>query len=449
MASDEVAQELWLSLAEVEALRGARAGHDAAFERAVDLLECAGDRAGLAQAHAVRGRLMRTALCYPHETLSAYRRATEIIELEGIDAPELRALALAGSAWAEAVVGDPRRAEQLIAAVERLPEARHDRALRTELALYRAMSLMRAGRLGASEQQSVVAARRARGAQRVDLARVALNTAASAAAARGDYERALAHAERAIETGRAGARLELESHAARAYALSRLGRHEEALDAARLERAVARRCGNEEQEAIAAFDAGSIALEAARGRDASELLSAALDSGLSRLPRALARLRLADARLLMDDVAGAADEIERFPFEPVGPADVPATLVPQLERLQGLIAFARGKPELALRRLDDAESAWRRMLTGDGPREQLAATVVDLGRAPVAGLVEPGVGLGRVLAERAVLLAEQRRGREARAAADEAARIAAELRFDGYRSLLERTATTNAAYARV
>jgi DNA-binding SARP family transcriptional activator len=447
VASDEVAQELWMSLAKVEARRGDRAAHDAAFERAVALLERAGDRAGLAHAHVVRGRLMRTALCYPREALSAYHTANEIVELEGIDAPELRALALAGSAWAEAVAGDPGRAEELLAAVERLPEARDDPALAAELALHSAMSLMRAGRLGESEQQSVAAARQARRAERVDLTRVALNTAASAAAARGDHEAALAHAEHATEAGRAGARLEVESHAARAYALSRLGRHGEALQAARLERAIARRSGSDEQEAIAAFDAGSVALAAAHGNDASTLLGAALDSDVSRLPRALARLRLADARLLADDVAGAAEEIERFPFEPVGPADVPATLVPQLDRLQGLIASARGNAELALRRLDDAEAGWRRMLRGNGLGEPLAATVVDLGRAPVAGLVEPAVGLGWVLADRALILAEQRRGDEARAAADEAARIAAELRFDGYRRVLERVDTTSAAYA--
>lgn len=392
---------------------------------------------------------MRTVLCYPHEALSAYRHASEIVELEGIDAPELRALALAGCAWAEAAVGDPDRAEELVAAVERLPEVGDDPALATELALNRAMSLMRAGRLGASEQQSVAAAEQARGAERIDLARVALNTAASAAAARGDYDGALGHAERSLETGRAGTRLEVESHAARAYALSRLGRHRDALEAARLERAIAGRSGDEEQEAIAAFDAGSIALAAGHGSDATTLLGAALDSEVARLPRALARLRLAEARLHNSDVAGAAEEIKRFPFDPVGPADLPETLVPQLERLQGLIASAEGDRELALGRLDEAEAGWRRMLRGDGLSEHLAATVVDLGRAPVAGLVEPGVELGRTLAERALVLAEEHRGAEVRTALDEAATIADELDFDGYRSLLERAAAGRGAFARL
>lgn len=55
----------------------------------------------------------------------------------------------------------------------------------------------------------------------------------------------------------------------------------------------------------------------------------------------------------------------------------------------------------------------------------------------------------RKLADAALVLAEQRRGGEARAAADKAARIAAELRFDGYRPVLERVETTSAAYARL
>lgn len=449
LASGAVAAELWLGLAEVEARRGDRDGHERAFERAVALLEAGGDRAALAQAQATRGLLMRTAFCHPGEALAAYRRASAIIEVGGIDAPELAALAMAGRAWAEAAVGDPRRAEALIAMVQRVPEARDDPALATELALNRAMSLMRAGQLAASELQGVAAAEQARDAQRTDLARVALNLAASAAAARGDFAAALGHAERAIHAGRAGARLEAESHAARAYALSRLGRHEEAAEAARVERAIAEHSGNEEEEAIATFDAGMVALAAGRVADACRLLGVALESHTARLPRALARLRLAEARLLAGDADGAAREIARFPFEPAGPADLPHTLVPRLERVQGLVAAARGQPQLANRRLEAAEAGWRRLLQDDDAPEQLTATLVDLGRAPVAGLVEPGIELGRILAERALLYAEEGRVGEARAAVQEAARIADQLRFDGYRPLLERLTGAGGIHAGV
>jgi hypothetical protein len=61
---------------------------------------------------------------------------------------------------------------------------------------------------------------------------------------------------------------------------------------------------------------------------------------------------------------------------------------------------------------------------------------VDLGRPPVAGLVEPGVELGRTLADRAEALRALGRDEEAASAAAEAMALAEELRFDGYRERL-------------
>jgi hypothetical protein len=54
----------------------------------------------------------------------------------------------------------------------------------------------------------------------------------------------------------------------------------------------------------------------------------------------------------------------------------------------------------------------------------------------VAGLVEPGVELGITLADRAAALAALGRHEEARAAAAEAAALAEETGFDGYRERL-------------
>ncbi len=124
-----------------------------------------------------------------------------------------------------------------------------------------------------------------------------------------------------------------------------------------------------------------------------------------------------------------------MPFEPVRPVDLPGTLVPRMSRLQGLIAEARGDRELALRRLGEAEAAWRHRLSDDpGDRDAFGAGIADLGRVPVGGLVEPALELGRVLAERARVLAAAGRPEEAAAAAREALELADAVRFDGYRA---------------
>ena len=129
-------------------------------------------------------------------------------------------------------------------------------------------------------------------------------------------------------------------------------------------------------------------------------------SGGGSIRRPLARLQLAEAHLLQGDLDAAAAELGRVPFEPVRPVDLPDTLVPRMSRLQGLVAEARGDPALALRRLARQRPSWRRRLaTEGGDRDAFGAAIADLGRVPVGGLVEPALELGRVLAERARVLA--------------------------------------------
>jgi len=438
LASPAVAPELWLELAEIEAWRGRREAHDAAFERASGRLEQTDDAPELARAWVIRGRLLRTTLCYPREALDAYRRALDIIDAAGVEAPELRALALAGAAWAEATAGELDAASALIEQVEQLPEAGSDPALRTELALDRATALLRAGRSAEAERAAGEAAELAHAARRADLERIARHYAAAAASARGAFEAALEHARRAGRAAAAGARLESESLAAQAYALSRLGRHPEALAATRRLRAVAGRSGDDELDALAAFDAGCVALAAGDHAQAAELLEQALASGSGRLPRAVARLRLTEARLRAAGPEAAAEELGRLPFEPVTGADLPETLVPQLARLEGLVADARGDSGEALERLREAEASWRRLLDRAGGGDALSGTVIDLGRAPISGLVELRAELGRVLAERALVAAAAGDATAARAAATEAARLAREAAFGGYADTLRR-----------
>ena len=63
------------------------------------------------------------------------------------------------------------------------------------------------------------------------------------------------------------------------------------------------------------------------------------------------------------------------------------------------IAAARGDRELAAARLREAADGWRARLAAPGR----AGFIVDFGRPPVAGLVEPDRELARVEAELAAL----------------------------------------------
>jgi tetratricopeptide (TPR) repeat protein len=184
-----------------------------------------------------------------------------------------------------------------------------------------------------------------------------------------------------------------------------------------------------------------VLLAAGDGAEAAERLAASLEAPEGQFSRPLARLLLAEALAGAGDPDAAAAELSRFPFEPVGPGDLPETLVGRLARAQALVELGRGEPERALRRLDEAERAWRRRLAYAREGDVFAAALTDLGRPPVAGMVEPAVELGRALADRAVALAALGRGDEAAAAAEEALALADATGFDGYRGRLE-TATT-------
>jgi DNA-binding SARP family transcriptional activator len=425
--------ELWLGLADVQAWRGDREGLDAAFGRARALLEAAGEPAALAAAWAARGRWLRTSICYPRESLDAYRTALGLLERGQVEAPEVEVLARAGAAWAESVAGDPRRAEAAIAALEARPDAAGDPVLAAELALDRTMALIRAGRLAEADEQGLRALAAAQRAGRPELGSVALGNIAAAAAARGDFARCLELVERALPEERVGPGLAVHILAARAYALSRLGRHAEAVEAARAQEDLAGRVGAPDLLATAAFDLGCTLLAAGEPGAAAERLGAALATGDAHFSRPLARLLRAQALAAVGDADAAAGELGRFPFEPVGAGDLPETLLGRLPRTQALVALAGGEPERALAHLDEAERVWRRRLASAPEGDVFAAAVADLGRPPVAGLVEPAVELGLTLADRAGVLAALGRPDDARAAAREAAALADETGFEGYR----------------
>jgi hypothetical protein len=161
--------------------------------------------------------------------------------------------------------------------------------------------------------------------------------------------------------------------------------------------------------AVAEHDAGMIALAGGRHRDAVNQLTASLgaDARVSRPTALLARAE-ANARL------GQADEAERdlraVALSPLRPADAPHALVPRLTWIQGLTARAKGDLTLARRRLEEAADGWRRLLedVNGQPMEAWVANILDLGRPPAAGLVEPARELQRTLADLAAIATEAR-----------------------------------------
>jgi hypothetical protein len=75
--------------------------------------------------------------------------------------------------------------------------------------------------------------------------------------------------------------------------------------------------------------------------------------------------------------------------------------------VQGLIAAARGDEVLARRRFEEAARGWRAVLATAARTTggDYLAALVDLGRPPVVGLVEPARELALVDREQALLAA--------------------------------------------
>jgi tetratricopeptide (TPR) repeat protein len=192
--------------------------------------------------------------------------------------------------------------------------------------------------------------------------------------------------------------------AARAHLLSRLGRHDEATATAAELLATAERLDSPPTLAVAQHDAGLVALAAGQPREAVDLLAAAL-AGNAAVSRPAARLAAAEALAACGDAGEAATELRRAVLEPVGPADQSWALVPRVARVQGLVARARCDVPEARRRLLEAAEGWRRRGGAEQRRagEEFVAALVDLGRPPVVGLVEPDRELARVVAELAAL----------------------------------------------
>ena len=147
--------------------------------------------------------------------------------------------------------------------------------------------------------------------------------------------------------------IELPCLAARAFVLSRLGRHDEALSVAGEQLAKAERMDSPAAAALARHDAGLISLAAGRYAEAAQLLEDALAGG-AEVSRPAARLARAEALARSGHPEEAAREMRQAALEPVRSSDQPWALVPQMARVQGLIALARGDRAQARRRLAEA-----------------------------------------------------------------------------------------------
>ena len=345
-----------------------------------------------------RGQVLRTVVCNPRASLAAYQRAWELLTADA--PPPLRIEILLGAAWGESAAGDPARAAALLDEVASLVAEPDDRIV-AEMANAELMSVIRLGRFTECE---AVAARGGAAARRAGRPVVAFGVwiqTACALSGSGNLTGALRAADAAVAATRGMTVIEFQCLAARAFVLSRLGRHAEALSLAREQLAMAERMDSAAIAARARHDAGLISLAAGRHLEAAQLLEQALADG-AEVSRPAARLARAEALARSGRPDEAAGEVRRAALEPVRSSDQPWALVPRMTRVQGLIALARGDRAGARRRLTEAAEGWRRHL-GHDPGAEFVANFVDLGRPPIVGLVEPDWELRRLTAELAAL----------------------------------------------
>jgi tetratricopeptide (TPR) repeat protein len=394
---------LLLELAEVHAWRGRPQEAATKLARALGLI-AADDAAGRADAHVRAGDWLRGAVCDPRAALTHYRGALEELDRAGGPERSRRARALAGLAWCTAIVGNPDEAARLIDQAGEIPGDAGGELFAHDLSSARGLHLLRGGAFAPSVPPLLAAAELALTCERPDLAYTSWINAASAAAAASDFDHALAIAERALAVMRANGLTSLELHltAVRAHILTRLGRRAEARATVESQRQLADRLGDPDVSALAAHDFGLVALATGDPATAERELARAL-AGTPTISRPLARLARAEALAALGRAADAEAELSATVREPIGAADLPAMLSARFARAQGLIAAARRDPVQARRRLLEAAQAWERQARPAETGEAWVANIVDLGRPPVLGLVEPALELDRIRIELAGL----------------------------------------------
>jgi DNA-binding SARP family transcriptional activator/tetratricopeptide (TPR) repeat protein len=392
---------LWLELSQILAWLGRDQAMEEAWRKALALLPS--DR--LAAAWSRRGRQMRTVTCNPEEAFAAYLTAESLL---WPDAPsEERAAVLIGLAWRDAVGADARQAERLLTMAEEELARRADPVTVLDMTEIRMQSLIRQGRFAEAASVAWEASRTVPDTHGQGPSYGIWVNAACALTSIGDYEGALACAEQGVVGTRDVPVILVHALAAKAHILTRLERFDEALAVIAEQRRLAERLDSPVISATSAFDAGLVTLAAARFAEAAGLFSEAL-AGPAQISRPAAGIARAEALACAGDIDGAKVQLRAAVTEPVRPADQPWSLVPKMSRVQALIATGSGDRLLAVRRYEEAEAAWRRILPSvtTATSEGYFANLVDLGRPPVVGLVEPARELARIERERAALLGQ-------------------------------------------
>ena len=315
------------------------------------------------------------------------------------DAPQtLRADIMLGAAWGESMAGDPARAASLLDEVASLVTDPDD-TIAAEMALAEITSLIRQGRFSDCESVAERGGAAARRAARLDLTYGIWIQTACALSAAGNLTGALRAADAAVAATRGMTVIELPCLGARV-------------------RPVPARppCGGAVGGRRAAGQGRTDGLTGGRGpgppRRGADLAggrplrrvgaAARRRAGRRSGGGQAARLAHAEALARSGRPDEAAEEVRQAALEPVRNSDQPWALVPRMTRVQGLIALARGDRAAARRRLSEAAAGWQRHLEPNVGAE-LLANFVDLGRAPIVGLVEPEWELRRLTAELAGL----------------------------------------------
>lgn len=417
--------EMLVELAEVEAFRGLADSSDRSFDRALELI-APDDSGALVSAWLRRGRWLRGGICHPRESRRSYQNALDVLDRDpdGPADPDdpadpdalARAEALAGLAWAEAVAGDPGAVDALLARADAILGSRPGNPpggatpgkttgdlLAHDIGVARGHALIREGRFTDSFGPLIAASAAAGRAGRPDMAYSCLANAASAAAAAGEFDRALDFADRtlALVAPNGLLRLCVYAQVARSAILRRLNRLSEAIAACDAAAGHADKIGLAELEGLVHAERGLLALGGHHPDAAATELASALELNAA-VSRPATRLLLAQAHALAGKPDQAEAELRNVTLEPVSTADFPATLVARMSRVQGLIASARGDTVLAGRRLAESATAWRRIAATLDARQAgtgYAAALIDLGRPPVSSLVEPAAELAAVTAD--------------------------------------------------
>jgi DNA-binding SARP family transcriptional activator len=393
--------EIVLDLAGVAAHRGMADQAQARFDRAATALDATEDRPALATAYIRWAEWNTGPLCRPMEARRAVNTALEVIDTAGVSALRLRLDAQAFLALCEAMAGDPEACEQLLDSIDaqcqRLPTD-PIRDIRRHIA--RTLAHIRQGRLDAVGDAGRAAAAIARSIGRLDLMYGSLLNSAAGLASTGAYSDALQLLDEIGTMPTAGAlplAIEADVQLSRAWLMSRLGRHAEAIRVASSTQRLAQRIGGPELAATADAEAGRILLRAGNYEEAAEYLARALNTESTTIGRPLARLQRAEALTRLGRLTDAQQELAATALEPLGRSDWPDTLVARMARVRGLIATAQGDHTKAQRYLQRAAAAWRRRIaTADATGSTTA--LADLGR-PVIGQISPEEELTNVLAD--------------------------------------------------